>query len=727
MAEQKTWTQEEFKKEYGPFTEPLDLPKGAIITEVTSKNGQVTFKYERTDKFAEHMEQREQRPDKFAQHMEQKRAREVAEARASLTPEPPKQVYQEWVLNLFPHLRETEPVTWHRVGDWKEYLSPSQFAEKYGTETPQLPEGAEIMYVRQSGTGYELRYQTPAKTVTEQFVRVLKEPMIEGYGESDIVGVSEVHGKPVGGDLVVGMLTFPVMLGEATIGEFEEHVMKQPTARSELMTPEQLALSYGVIATVVGAKYGPRIAKAIYGKVVPSHVQYVLSQKAFALKMRTTIPFHQKVISPIQLRLEHVYHEAIYKTPEWLGKRLFGPQRYGEVRAVMRTPFGTYESFDYPFPWKATPLSQYGAWLEMKHAFTMARRGLEKSLTWDIGLAPGYPVSAEKILATIPEGQKIPSLTLEEKMQQAERIPIYKTELTQRMSIIDGELKRSIYTWSTPTGDKTIFTRRGAFEFEQATQMDLPSRLFVPKPPTASATTWPSFRGIPSTPFDVTLQRAITKEVATGLGGLAFSQISTKIVKEFPIQAPSPLTFHKARTRGIPQQDLTPISIPSFRVSQATKQILKISSILSLVTLQKTTQALSLKQVQALKQKQIQAQGVMQIQALKLTEPLKQMVIAPTIRPPPIKQFKFTHPTVPMLPRKPLRSTRKKGDLRGAWFKKVHPLKTHQEMRSLFFGSPKRKRGKRATLSRVKPQKVARVQIPSLLKKPRKQRRRRRK
>lgn len=251
-------TPEQFAEKYGPFEKPVDLPKGAMITEVTPKNGRITIKYTY------------ERTDKFAQYMEQKREQEVSKARASLTTEPPKQVYQEWVLNLFPHLRKTEPVTWHRVAGWKETITPTQFAEKYGTEKPDLPKGAEIMYVRKSGIGYEIRYQTPAKTVTEQFVRALKEPMIRGYGESDIVGVREVHGKSVMGDLTVPMLTFPVMLGEATIGEYEEHVMKKPTERSELMTPEQIALSYGMIAGGIAVGYfGPKI----WSKIRPSTVK----------------------------------------------------------------------------------------------------------------------------------------------------------------------------------------------------------------------------------------------------------------------------------------------------------------------------------------------------------------------------------------------------------------------------------------------------------------------
>jgi len=491
MAEQKTWTQEEFKKEYGPFEKPLDLPKGAVITEVTSKNGQITFKYtyERTDKFAQYMEQRE--------------------AISSQLPEGSEIV----------SMRQTKE---------------GEYEVQYKLFTPEtIPESIQPQV--QAGKEFKSKYVGEIKGFTYSRKSKTYTPYTTGtpITQSDLLLVATVAVpfiSPVIGGLSAKTLVAGALKG-ITVGEVYSYAtVGEPMKYEQFVQSAFIGEAMPVISGFLSDVAKP-LASGVYKKVVPSHARYVLSQKVQALKMRTTIPFYQKVISPVQLRLEHIYHEAIYRTPKRLGIRFFGPQRYGEVQAVLRTPFGTYESFDYPFPWKATPLSQYGAWLEMKHAFTMARRGLEKSLTWDIGLAPGYPVSAEKILATIPEGQKIPSLTLEEKMQQAERIPIYKTELTQRMSIIDGELKRSIYTWSTPTGDKTIFTRRGAFEFEQATQMDLPSRLFVPKPPTASATTWPSFRGIPSTPFDVTLQRAITKEVATGLGGLAFSQISTKIVK----------------------------------------------------------------------------------------------------------------------------------------------------------------------------------------------------
>lgn len=94
-------------------------------------------------------------------------------------------------------------------------------------------------------------------TWTEQFWREMTKPRLKGYGEPD----SKILGGPIGGTYATQVTGFPLMLGEATVGEFEEHVLKKHTIRSDLMTPEQLALSYGVIAVIAGVKFGPKISK----------------------------------------------------------------------------------------------------------------------------------------------------------------------------------------------------------------------------------------------------------------------------------------------------------------------------------------------------------------------------------------------------------------------------------------------------------------------------------
>lgn len=214
---------------------------------------------------------------------------------------PHEEPTQEWhpvILELLPHLRKKEKVTWQRVAGEREYFTPEQFAEKYGTKVPKLPSGSEIMYVRKTDKGIQFYYRTPAKTATEHFIRTTQkhEPPF------DLIGVRRFYGAPVGGDPVTPFL----MLGEATVGEVEEHILGKPTPRSELMTPEQIILSYGLmIGTAAAVKYAPKIWGAIKPRIRPSQATLMERQltwkqpkiaKYIVSKKGATFEFWQQIV-----------------------------------------------------------------------------------------------------------------------------------------------------------------------------------------------------------------------------------------------------------------------------------------------------------------------------------------------------------------------------------------------------------------------------------------------
>jgi len=328
-------TPKEFEKKYGPFSSPLDISPEARITHTKRTAGGFEMKYLEP---------------------------------LAYDPVKPWGVTKEDIRTLMNRglMTTASFAEKYMKGEWisGKHYSVKEFSSRSGL-TFDIPRDSIITAYRHGPKGYEFQFMQKEDwlslpsyvkegrkpsfwevPLTEHFWREMTKPRIKGYGEPD----SKIIGGPIGGTYATQVLSFPIMLGEATVGEFEEHILKKPTIRSELMTPEQLAISYGLITAVVAIKYGPKIIKTMYEKVTPSHIRYALSEKAFRLKMKTTTPFFKKVISPTQLRLEHIYHEVMYKTPKKIGVRLFGAQRFGEVQAVLRTPYGTYESFHYAFP-----------------------------------------------------------------------------------------------------------------------------------------------------------------------------------------------------------------------------------------------------------------------------------------------------------------------------------------------------------------------------------------
>lgn len=180
----------------------------------------------------------------------------------------------------WPPAKETR---WQKIS-----LSPKEFEELYKVK-PILPKDAEITYMRKTREAYEIKYETPPKTITEQFWKFMTKPRLKGYGEPE----SKILGGPIGGTYATQALGFPIKLGEATVGEVEEHIFGKPTVRSKIMTHEQLALSYGVIATVAVVKFGPKISKILERTRVGQAVKFSRATKAFEtikLSVKTKLP-----------------------------------------------------------------------------------------------------------------------------------------------------------------------------------------------------------------------------------------------------------------------------------------------------------------------------------------------------------------------------------------------------------------------------------------------------
>jgi len=226
----------EFTEKYGPFDTPLSLPKGTRITHTRRTGKGYEIKYERTDKFAE--------------YLEQKKAQEGYEKTFEY-----HQKLKEYWANY-----TKIGTSWQKLegGESRYWVTPEEFQKYYELDTT-LPASAKIVAARKTDMGVKLQYYTPRgppKTVTDWFGRAII--------STDV----PISGGPVGGVLGIGAIHSTILMGEATVGEFEEHILKKPTIRSELMTLEQLTVSYGlIVGTVLGLKFGPKIISEVRARL----------------------------------------------------------------------------------------------------------------------------------------------------------------------------------------------------------------------------------------------------------------------------------------------------------------------------------------------------------------------------------------------------------------------------------------------------------------------------
>ena len=599
--------------------------------------------------------------------------------------EEPKQVYHEWFLQIFPQLRVTETVTWQRVNGWEEYLSPKQFTEKYGVDTSNIPKDAKIMYMRRVDDRIELQYQTPTKTVTEWVVRELFTPRLEGYREEAVVGVTPVYGRSPFLDTgyAAGLVTLPILLGEATIGEYEEYILGKPTARSELMTKEQLAVTYGIIlASIAGYKILPKAAPWILKKIGKTRPAQWLGYefRAKAPKRLLGLVYGKKGAAIIDI-------ERTWGWDWTYSELLKGRTAYGRAakavwgtEAVTRTgiPFYRHQTL-----WGMMPTKEWEfiRWLQQEGFVEMPRRAIERQLKWSLGVSPAFGISAEQLMkeaARFPEGKHL-GYPLKEKMMAAEKVTVYKTEKILRTSLEGSKLKAEIVSgWSIPTEAKTKFTYRGAFEFEQATKMIMPSRLYVPKVSERALTmAIKPIRGVPTTPFETTLKKAMMGGHPALIRQIMAKPVIYGIAMRMPLFEGYPTApvrmGEKARLRQIMRQ---------FAIT-AQPQVIEPSGVMDVASAMGVNVAMM--QMQRLSQAQIQRQSLKQAQKQmqELKKPRKLKLIVPPIflgRPPPKRAMIPLQPMIPRERRRPRVKRKRKLSAFERWWLKKYPIPSGAEV-----------------------------------------------
>jgi len=196
-----------------------------------------------------------------------------------------------------------------------------------------------------------------------------------------------------------------------------------------------------------------------------------------------------------------------------------------ELEEAYGMPFYRQQSLWYDIPTKEFAQSHA---LERQALWTIQRRAIENQMPWSIGLSPATGITLEGAMAEVeglPKGMTLKNPSLNEQLSQAETMSSYKMEYSMgrgatgkpleasRLGFIDkvsrsdnvGELFftkeesliskggldtdfsayiPSLHAYSVPTGKTSPWTLRSAFEFQQSTQYDYPSRLFIPKPST---------------------------------------------------------------------------------------------------------------------------------------------------------------------------------------------------------------------------------------------------
>jgi len=381
---------------------------------------------------------------------------------------------------------------------------------------------------------------------------------------------------------------------------------------------------------------------------------------------------------------------AIAIEREWGWSKAVAKGTAGMLEETYGMPFYRAETLHTLMPtleWQRIRLAEYLA----------PRVALETQLGWELGLSPAAGISVGKGLAA-------KELSLQEMMQEAERIPIYKTEKTFALGLEGGELKEKIFEKMVPTGETTPWSYRGSFEFEQATKMLEPSRLFIPKSPKMAEWIESTFygRGTPMTPMETTLSKAIMGEIGAMKGGLAASMLMPEILKEFPVQPPTLETVPKAAVKTLPY---TEVSFQIFKGTEVvragvkTSEILGVGGILASHLLPKqamqplsktilgTTQTQKQTTIQRQVQKQLQAQT--QVQAPKLRQTLREIFPERQVS---LKQF----PRILSLPRQISVSSAILGKKKAAWYYKRHPVATGKEVAAhIFSGLPKQQRRRR--------------------------------
>lgn len=553
----------------------------------------------------------------------------------------------------------------------------------------------------------------------------------------------------LGGAIVSTALGRPEEMGRY-LGEVEEH----PGILLGDITVEYLTGK--AIGWVLGKGWGG--VKWTGGKVIPEKVK-------MGWYHRVTVPLKATWQVKVELPVERFVFKSRAYQHLWLEPKIFlktafaKPLSKTELQIITRTPWEFYESLYYPFPAKEVLwLKKYlfhRPWMTEQVAratgfrweWLEKRKALETQLAWTQEPFPAYGIK--------PKPEYVP-LTPPEKLMQAEKVTLARLEKMPRLTYKEGKMTYDLATvGSYPIEKTTAFTYRASLEFEQYTRMMGPSRLYIPKISEKEvASIWKKPPDIKPTPFETTLRKATEQEFGKRMGGLAFTQLTRTISKEFLVQPPSPLTFYKAPVKQYGKQfmssykqfistvtkpKVTPKFIPIMRPTQIVKpklmlrplELMKWSRLIQpprKLELYKQRELFVPKLVQypLYEEKQrerivpalrrfvgvypIQKQKVMQQQGQVLITRLSRIGIFPPspfpTPPPDIPPYIPPSPPPPIIPpirRRELEAKKRREaeERRGAWFRRVHPIPGPRQFARQLFGET-RKRKKRSRRRRKK-------------------------
>ena len=286
--------------------------------------------------------------------------------------------------------------------------------------------------------------------------------LVEG-GREEWTLMKEEYGDPYMAGTLIGDVYLSALTGKA-IGKGFSWVKSGVIKHTPLTIRK--AIYYGIKSPITTWKFKHvdlplKLAvkqSRLYGLYLTGKVKtHALTLKLSSLKW--TLP---KSIQKTMWGREFALRKIEYAFP-WVTKKA---STVGLMEKAYGMPFFTHQTLR-----RATIAKD---WLRIyKTEWLAVQKKIEGQLAWTLGVSPAYGVSA-------PEVAK--RLTMFEKLEQAEKIDVWKLEKKISMRIRKGKLTSEyVTTGARATGKKTTFTYRGAFEFEQSVRRETASRLFIPK------------------------------------------------------------------------------------------------------------------------------------------------------------------------------------------------------------------------------------------------------
>ena len=578
----------------------------------------------------------------------------------------------------------------------------AQYAGKY--EAPEVPEGYEVEKIEETKEGLSLQYRYVGKprNITEMFMTW--QPTVLGF---------HLPAKETLKEAEVSRFTPPARIVAGLVSTVEAPVYSVGRLAGFETPPIPVTVSGGLIGSGMqtfwgekGLQFKPTATEELHESF--KHPEYAFGSivgemlGVYAVGQATSWTVGKLKITRVGTEVGYQFKQH---APEKLLKLVYGKEM-GQAIAIERkftwgkpvakgTAGMLEESFGMPF-YRAETLHvamPTKEWARVRYLEWLApQKRIEHQMSWALGVYPAYGISLKGLALEVTKYPK--GLPLSEKLAQAEQIPVYNIQKEMMLTFEGGQLKQRIFEkWTMPTGKQTAFTYREAFEFEQATKMVMPTKFYTPS---ISKDFFKTFRGTPTTPFTVTLQKAIGMETTKMMGGLSLERLAPRVKRGFLIQPPSPSTFYKAPVRLTGKKaSFTPLyKTPQIIISTAKPRLSETLG-LAATSLPKSLQRPSL----SLKQAPIQIEKVMQKQ---IQRQKKRLITTSTfILPKANGSITTFKPPILWNPRKRKKS-KVRGGLFGKWFLRTHPIKTHEEMMQSFTGRPPKRKKRKARKKRRK-------------------------